>query len=285
MAGETRGDATTGNGEGMKSEAQVGPDRGAPLFHQIAVILRDRIVSGELAPGARLPSEADICAAWDVSRITAKRALDTLAAEGLVTRARGRGTTVLARARSPSTVTRVDGWFENLSRMAEATTVEVLAFGYHPAPPHVAAELDLPPGEEVQRARRVRRLEGRPISHHETWVPAHIGRGWSREEMRTTPLAKLLWREGAAPASAREVITATSAPPDVASALEILSGAALLDVRRRVMDGSGRRIEFMRALYRPDLYRVEMDLQRTDGEAFWRADAGPEPIARASGGV
>jgi GntR family transcriptional regulator len=95
-------------------------------------------------------------------------------------------------------------------------------------------------------------------------VPGEIGRGWSREEMETKPLVALLTRQGACPATARQVITATTAPPDVAAALDILSGAALLDVRRRVMDGSGRVVEFVRALYRPDLYRFEMELQRAE---------------------
>ncbi|MFO7854954.1 MAG: GntR family transcriptional regulator [Paracoccaceae bacterium] len=258
---------------------QVHASNGAPLFHQIAVILRDRIVSGELGPGARLPSEADICGLWNVSRITAKRALDTLAVEGLVARARGRGTTVLQRAHPPSATTRLDGWFENASRMAEATTIHVLSFGYRPAPAHVAKELDLAPGVEVQHARRVRRLDGRALSHLESWVPAEIGRRWTEQAMRATPLMRLLAEHGAAPATARQTISATTAPPDVAGALDMASGAALLDVRRRVVDASGRVVQFMRALYRPDLYRFEMELGRAEGEGGWRADPPPSPSA------
>ena len=276
--------AVGGGGTGYVPEAEaqlVDASNGAPLFHQIAVILRDRIVSGELGPGARLPSEADICGLWSVSRITAKRALDTLALEGLVARARGRGTTVLQRTRPPSATTRLDGWFENASRMAEATTIHVLGFGYRPAPAHVANELDLTPGTEVQHARRVRRLDGRALSHLESWVPAEIGRGWTEQAMRATPLMRLLAEHGAAPATARQTISATTAPPDVAAALDMVSGAALLDVRRRVVDASGRAVQFMRALYRPDLYRFEMELGRSEGEGGWRTDAASTPERQA----
>ena len=262
------------NGAARGEVAAPATVSGVPLFHQIAVILRDRIVSGELAPGARLPSEADICAAWNVSRITAKRALDALAAEGLVARARGRGTTVLARARPPASTTRLQGWVENLARMADGTTVDLLELHYLPLPAHVARELDLAPGTEAQRARRVRRLHGEALSHLETWVPVEIGRTWTAEDMAETPLARLLARAGRAPVSARQVVTATTAPPEVAATLGILAGAALLDVRRRLADAEGRPVEFVRALYRPDLYRFEMDLApEGPGPEAWRAEA------------
>ncbi len=262
------------------------PNRGVALFQQIAVILRDRIHSGRIAVGERLPSEADICADFGVSRITAKRALDELAREGLAERARGRGTIVTGGARLAAKHTSLNGWLENVSLMGEATQVRVLEFGYRPAPPQVAEALGLAAGEEAQHSIRVRSLDGRPLSHLETWVPADIGRGYDVAEMGETPLLKLLERQGVEVSSARQTITATVAPPNVAVALGIHAGAPLLDVRRLVMDATGRPIEHIRVLYRPELYRYEMDLTRVreaDG-ARWRAEKpshAPEGLAPA----
>src|SRR4029450_10752909 len=64
-----------------------------PLYHRLHVILRERIVSGTYRPGDLVPAEAELMARFGVSRITAKRALDELSAEGLVERGRGRGAT------------------------------------------------------------------------------------------------------------------------------------------------------------------------------------------------
>ncbi len=62
------------------------------LYHQILLALTERIESGEIGVGDRLPSEADLVAEFGVSRTTARRALDELRRQGLVRREPGRGT-------------------------------------------------------------------------------------------------------------------------------------------------------------------------------------------------
>ena len=65
-----------------------------PMYRQIFNALSQRIRSGELAGGERLPSEGEAAEQFGVSRITSKRALQMLAAEGLITRVPGRGSFV-----------------------------------------------------------------------------------------------------------------------------------------------------------------------------------------------
>jgi len=247
---------------------------GIPLFHQVAGILRDRILSGAHAEGERLPSEATICESFGVSRITAKRAMDELAAEGLVTRSRGRGTIVTEGAAMAPFEVSVDGWIENISRMGRITDVRVLEFDYRRAPRAIAQELDLPEGAEVQRSIRVRSHEGTPLSWLETWIPADIGRSFTADDMGARPLLHLLERAGAQIASARQTISAGLAAPRVAQALGVQAGAALLDVRRLVRDAEGRPVELISILYRPDLYRFAMELTRVAGAegARWEAE-------------
>lgn len=63
-------------------------------YKAIAAAVRERIVTGEFAPGAALPSEATLSAEYRVARGTLRRALDQLATEGLVTSKPGRGRVV-----------------------------------------------------------------------------------------------------------------------------------------------------------------------------------------------
>jgi len=54
--------------------------------------LKDGLSTGHWAPGAQMPSEADLVALFGVSRMTVNRALRELQAEGLVQRVQGVGT-------------------------------------------------------------------------------------------------------------------------------------------------------------------------------------------------
>lgn len=233
-----------------------------PLYHQIYVVLRDRIVSGRIQSGEILPGEQDLARDFNVSRITAKRALNELAASGFVVRQRGRGTRVTEQPPQPSVRTSLDGWLENISQMGVATEARVLEFGYVPASTLVARSLEISEGDRVQRAVRVRAQSGRSLSYLTTWLPGAIGDGFGAEDLEKWPLLHLLERAGIQVASARQTVSATLADPLVASALDIDAGAPLLEVTRIVSDRDGRPVEFIRVLYRPDRYQFEMDLKR-----------------------
>lgn len=264
---------------------RLAPGLRVPLYQQIVVILRDRILGGSLGPGARLPGEHELAAAFGVSRITAKRALDELAEAGLVRRGRGRGTEVLAAPALPEVRVPLEGWLENAQHIGRVTRAEVLEFGYGPAPRDIAAALALPDGAEVQRAVRVRRLQDAPMSHLVTHVPRDIGAGFDAADLAATPLLALLERAGVTVASARQTISATLAEPGVATALELPAGAPLIEVLRTVIDSSGRPVEHIRVLYRPDIYRIEMALRRVpaaDGMR-WSAETASLPDALTEG--
>src|SRR4051794_14245119 len=65
-------------------------------YRDITESLRARIAGGEFAPGALLPSESALCAEYAVARNTVRRALDLLAADGLIDTRPGHGRVVLS---------------------------------------------------------------------------------------------------------------------------------------------------------------------------------------------
>jgi GntR family transcriptional repressor for pyruvate dehydrogenase complex len=66
------------------------------LAQRVVSGLKERILAGELPPGAKLPSEAELIEAYDVSRTVVREAVTRLRAEGLVETFQGRGSFVLA---------------------------------------------------------------------------------------------------------------------------------------------------------------------------------------------
>lgn len=261
-----------------------------PLYHRLYVIMRDRIASGAHPVGSVLPSEAEITSAFSVSRITAKRALDELAVEGLVERVRGRGTTVTQRAGAlfsakPITAS-IDGLRENLTAIGRETSVEVIEFGYGPPPDFVGEQLGLAPHALAQRAVRVRSLDGEPLSQSTTYVPESIGRAYSAKELATTALIDLLEATGIVVGAAEQSITATLADALTASRLKVSAGAPLLHVKRCVKATDGRPVQYIEILYRPDRFQYRMSLTReqTAGHGrFTASNSKPAKLPKSNG--
>ena len=74
------------------------PDSLTPLYVQVADYVAGRVVSGDLAPGARLPAERDLAEQWGVAYQTVRRAMRELRERGLVASVVGKGTFILPRA-------------------------------------------------------------------------------------------------------------------------------------------------------------------------------------------
>jgi len=267
-----------------RSAVRLDPNARVPLYHQIFLILRNRIFGGEVQSGEMVPGEQELAAEFNVSRITAKRALNELASAGLVVRERGRGTRVLHRPKAPAVTSSIEGWLENISLMGIATEARVLDFSYVAASEDIAHALEIEPGTDVQHAVRVRSLDGEPMSYLVTYVPADIGRQYDREDLDTKPLLLLLELAGVKVASARQTISATLADSEVASALSVHAGTPLIEVRRVVRDSAGRPVEYIRVLYRPDVYHFEMSMNRVrerEGMRWATQSSSPVPAGDA----
>jgi GntR family transcriptional regulator len=231
-----------------------------PLYHQIFVQLRDRINEGAFADGSLLPGEQEISEIFQVSRITAKRALDEIAAAGLAVRQQGRGTLVRRTPEATSLRGTVENLALSLRRHSNVTTVRLHEFGYVPAPADAAGALGLAPGDEVQRVIRVWIGQNGPFSHLTTFVPVAIARGWSRADLEAKPLAVLIAEQGIKMSRAEESISATLAEGAIATRLELAPGAPLLAILRTLYDQHDRPIEHLSALYPPERYRYSISL-------------------------
>jgi GntR family transcriptional regulator len=94
----------------------------------------------------------------------------------------------------------------------------------------------------------------------------------------------LLERSGVTVESAQQSVTATLAAPEVAAALGVSVGSPLLSLRRVVRDSAGQAVEYLAALYRADLFRLEMTLNRVgvDDKRHWEPVITPAPGQEAA---
>ncbi|PWC37768.1 GntR family transcriptional regulator [Azospirillum sp. TSO35-2] len=238
---------------------------------RIYLLLRDRIIAGDLPPGTRLPGEPALAAEHAVSRVTVRRALDLLDKEGLVQRKAGSGTFVHDTRSVRPIVADLSNVLSHLIDMGRSTDVKLLSFGYGLPSEGIAESLGMKPGERVQRSVRVRLIDGVPFSYLTTHVPEWIGLTYSEAELAARPLLELIERSGVTTERATQAINATLAGPEAAAALDLEIGSPLLTLTRVVYEPAGRGVEHLHALYRPDRYSFHMDLVRTgnDGERRW----------------
>jgi GntR family phosphonate transport system transcriptional regulator len=144
---------------------------GVSLWRQIARALEDEIAAGSLAPGARLPTEAQMAARFAVNRHTVRRALEELQRGGLVRVEQGRGSfvaeDVLDYAVSPRT--RFSEWIRRHNKEPSGTLLELREM---PADQTVATELGLRAGARTVMLERLGLADGRPVSISQHWFPA-----------------------------------------------------------------------------------------------------------------
>ncbi len=242
-------------------------DSPTPLYHQIFSWLRDQIVSGELPHGAQVPTEFELADTFAVSRITSKRALDELAAEGLVERRRGRGTHVIHRSAPRPTRAPLTGLLENLEILAENTDVTLLSFE-HASPPIAVQELfDIESDEVLAHAVRMRSRGGTPFGHYVSWTRTTHAE-FNGTSLAKTSRIKLFKRCGIRLAQVEQTLSAVSAEATVAKLLGVESGSALLTLERRSFDSEGQLVDLLMIQYRPDHFRYQMTLDiDADGHA------------------
>ena len=240
------------------------PGASTPLWLQLKHALRD-LITFDLKPGDRLPSEADLGAHYSLSRITVRRAITSLLGEGLLHRQQGRGTFILSpRLAEPVSdpdhflLSGFDGDPANIS-VYSAETV--------PAAAWIASKLGLSPGEEVHKIRKVLSVAGTPVAFRTTFVPRRLAPSLLEADIKP-PLHTLF--EGLYklhPADADEVIEFIVADEFRAGMLGVAVGHPLILVERLVYLDSGEPIDHSRAYYRADRFRFHRRIRPADGNS------------------
>lgn len=236
-----------------------------PKYHQVYLVLREQLAEGRFTAG--VPGEMHLMKEFGVARVTVRRALEQLVAEGLISRRPGRGTVALKAPAPPveraaPQRAQLTGLLENIVNMGLRTSVKVLACEVIGAPDAVAARLGLAAGEPVQKAVRVRSSREGPLSHITTYVPQRHAASFGRRELAKKPILMLLEEAGVEIGRAEQSISARLADATVARCLGVEVGSALLAVQRLVFDVDERPVQWLQGLYRPDRYRYEMQLSR-----------------------
>jgi GntR family transcriptional regulator len=232
------------------------------LYSRVETVLAGEITDGVLKVGGQLPTEDDLIARFEVSRITVRRAIQNLVARGLVEIRRGKGTFV-ALPKITQDLTELSGFVEDMHALGRKPAARVIGKEIVTADATVASHLALTKGERVVRIRRVRLADGVPLSFDETYLPLNIGRKIITNNLKVEPIFSLLERKYGVPLIEAEYkLEAVAAEAEVAAALRVKQGSPIFRIERTSYSTGDRPVDYEKLYYRGDLVRFVTRLAR-----------------------
>lgn len=242
----------------------MSPGAYQPQYRQIEQALRERIAA--LRPGSRLPSDAELCAEFGVSRMTARHAMQRLAEDGLIAREPGRGSFVADRP-AYRRANRLMTFSQEMRRTGRAPSSRVLDRAIRPATNAEAASLGIPARQPVVVLRRVRMADGEPIALETAVLIGACADAVMATDLGRGSLHEALNRAGIVPRRGTGTISAATATAEDARLLSTRVGDPLLVERRVIVDDHGRRIEATESRYIADRYGlgVQFDVESSEG--------------------
>ncbi|WP_144114145.1 GntR family transcriptional regulator [Paraburkholderia sp. BCC1886] len=237
-----------------------------PLYAQITETLRTRILDGTYAPHSQMPSEYELCAMFDVSRITVRQALGDLQKEGLLFKLHGKGTFV-SKPKAFQNVSSLQGFAEAMSSMGYEIVNRLRSFKFVEAERQVAARLNVEEGTTVTEIHRVRLLNREPVSLELTWLPESVGRRLANADLATRDIFLILENDcGIALGHADVAIDAILADHDIADALRVEEGSPIMRIDRLTHDADGAPLDYEHLYVRGDAlqYRLRIDREKSE---------------------
>ncbi|MGL5388560.1 MAG: GntR family transcriptional regulator [Enterobacterales bacterium] len=225
----------------------------APRYIQLANTLEIAIKQRMLAVGDFLPPERVLAETLDLSRVTVSKAMKLLEEKALVSRQQGIGTRVAMHI--GYSLNQDNGFTAQVLRSGSSVSNQWLLRTTMPAPKEVAKALELASGSIVVKLRRLRLMDGNPVSLETTYIPTRFLP--DPEELEHSLYA--LWQSrGIVPEGRHFLLKAIACSDENASLLNVLSGSPLLRIVQTSRNAQGEVLEFSETLCRSDVYEFEV---------------------------
>lgn len=255
-----------GSTRGGESDPRLGPpltrSSEGTLHSQIYRTLANRIRSGDVRPGDRLPTENELMSVYSVSRSTARRALDELRREELVDRAPGKGTFV-ALPKIRASIPNLHSITAEIEQLGYRAGSKLIAVREGRANATAAAKLELIENDAVLFLKRLRTADDRPFYFAEfilnsTAFPKLLNADYKAPSLS---LYRLFEEVAGRPVErVTQWLSAVGAPRAVARHLGVSVGSPLLQLERILFVERNVPIELVTAWFVGGAYKYYSEL-------------------------
>lgn len=247
-----------GAGTSSLGPSSVDKTSAVPIYAQLKQILRGAIDGQRLAPNERMPSENDLCAEYNISRMTVRQAIRELVREGYVYVRRGEGTFV-SRAERTQMLVKLDGFSTQMAKEGHTVRSEVLRVarvGSEATHVEAFAGLGEPPGASLVMLERVRFLDDEPFALERSYLSQQNGASLLERQFDDSfSIYRYLADErGTVLARAEHSVEPRLADSRVSRTLRIDQTSPVLCVRGTTYSASGGPVEYLEGMYRGDRY-------------------------------
>ncbi len=240
---------------------------GKPRHEQISDWLIDQIQEAVFVADEQIPSESQLMDRFDVSRITVRRALQTLESAGLIYRRQGLGSFV-RETHVRQGLVRLSDFVEDMTQAGMTAASRVLHFDQEQASADIAKVLCVPQGQVVFRLDRLRLGDGEPLAFDRTWMSVFYAGLLDGHDLSGETIYAILEHHYGVPVDRGSYrIEAVNASAELARHLDVPRGRALLLIERTSFTRGDRPLYYQRRFYRSDRVAYELELEREPGAA------------------
>ncbi len=227
-----------------------------PLHAEVAGVVRHQIMSGELAPGSRLPALRELAEELGVARMTVVHAMNSLEEEGLIEKHSGRGTFVRSVDIPRRVSLQVNADISQIYAMVDQLSVSV-------AKGDATIEKSTH-GQYFRRMRRIHTRNGKPFCQADIQLDDEVFER-APDRFRQEIVVAVLRDLSVNVAKARQRVTIGYADFDVARALDIKVNSAVFKVQRAFFDQADKLIYEAKLIYPGDM--LDLDIEFSTGGA------------------
>ncbi len=241
----------------MVYEESIDKNSVIPIYYQLAKLLEGQIRKGKLTPGEALPTEMEISARFEISRMTVRRAILELVTAGMVFTQQGKGTFV-ARPKLDNILFELNSFETDVKRNGLSTTTKLIDAQIIRADDRLKEKFEIV-GDNIRflYLRTVMSAENEPLTYEKKYLFYSKRKPTLESELKDPSLPGLIAaHSGQLPVSSKKVLQVAAASEEQASILAIAPNTPVFAIEQTFYDSDQKPLGWSMSIYRGDRYKL-----------------------------